>query len=64
VNRHELELELQGTQLIVTALLLEINRPFHVTDAKLAEASKWLVDAEVKNGEDILFLTPKGTDNG
>lgn len=59
VNRHDLELELNGTRLIVTALLLELGRPFHVTNDKLDEAAKWQIDAESANGFDTFFLTQK-----
>lgn len=62
-SKTQLAQELAGTHLIITALLLEREgRSFAVTDDKLDEATKWHVDAEVKNGEDVLFLTPAQKD--
>lgn len=58
-NRHDLELEMQGMQLLIVAMLLELNRPFYVTNEKMAEAMKWRMDAEEQNNQDKIFLVAK-----
>ena len=59
MNRYDLELELKGMQLLIIAMLLELNRPFYVTNEKMTEAAKWKLDAEEQNNQDKIFLVAK-----
>jgi hypothetical protein len=60
MNRHDLENELQGTQMILMAMLEELGGQFTVTPERLNSAdSKYRLDAKEHPEGDLLFLVPK-----
>lgn len=60
MNRHDLENELQGTQMILMAMLLETGKhEFLVEAEKLLAAEDYRLDSREVPGGDVLFLVKK-----
>lgn len=61
MNRHDLETELKGTQLILIAMLLDTgNHSFVIDQEKFDAAQNYRVDSrELPDGGDELFLVAK-----
>ena len=59
MNKNDLKQELEGTQLLLTAILLQVGQ-FEVTNLILSEADKYVVDVrQSPNGNDVLYLRMK-----